>query len=323
MASLNDEKYRFLRGEGLTGALPDMWRNYLVTVAGALVDSTEVNDLWLALFRDKGYEGALPDVWRQWLLDNGYTDEKDYWKDVADGNAPAPGGDDIFDGLYWFSPMVNNGNDTITDGAWIDTCLSPKNVLLTSGIETVPPQTPAIFPNHSVTRVSDELLYTDTDCVLGDFNGSSQNYIHGISQNGQDFMTFAVQSGVETGKYAGKVNSNFIGAVLTNDRNSVTATIINTSNSNTFTVAYSTTSLAAINEGFEYPSRFTITFPSSFPRDELIALRDSVGDTIREVVPVSGLLVEPEATQQIANTDDITDSTWRKEGSVTVYKHRL
>ncbi len=62
------------------------------------------------------------------------------------GPLPPP----LFNGNYWFSPLSNNGNDTITNGAFINQGLSIKNVDLTTGIQTIPSQTVATFPNHNV-----------------------------------------------------------------------------------------------------------------------------------------------------------------------------
>jgi len=215
-------------------------------------------------------------------------------------------GGNLFKGTYWFSPMVNNGDDTVTDGAWIDTCLSPKNVLLTSGIETIPPQTPAIFPNHAVTRVSDELLYNDNGFFVGNLDNATFN--KGIFRRANDFVI--ASDGPVRGKYFLLNTNDFINAVLIDDPSYTCTSIIN-NNKAVFSCKPEDTqeSLEALfgNDGTS-TNTYKITFPSSYPKDELIALRDSVGDNIREVVPVSGLLVEPEATNLAPYSEDLDNT---------------
>ena len=213
-------------------------------------------------------------------------------------------GGNLFKGTYWFSPMVNNGDDTVTDGAWIDTCLSPKNVLLTSGIETIPPQTPAIFPNHAVTRVSDELLYTDENCFLGDF--SQAGFSGGIRESDQRMTMFF--SSVQ-GKYGNTVTDNWLNAILTAENGAIVE--ITSIVGDEYTWIYTplgTTTQQQIEEGFGYPNTFTIDFPQTFPRDDLITLRESVGDNVFETIPVSGLLAEPESENLVPYSEDLENT---------------
>ena len=81
--TINDSQYKYLRSLGFEGALPDMLQQWLQTLVD--IDSKEDNELWFQFFTDQGYTGALPDMWRSFILDQGYTDRADFWDDVANG----------------------------------------------------------------------------------------------------------------------------------------------------------------------------------------------------------------------------------------------
>jgi len=90
------------------------------------------------------------------------------------GPLPPP----IFNGTYWYSPLSNNGNDTITNGSFINQGLSIKNVELTTGIQTIPAQTLAVFPNHSVygNSISGNLIEPETTNILPFSLASSEGW---------------------------------------------------------------------------------------------------------------------------------------------------
>ena len=102
----------------------------------------------------------------------------------------------IFSGTYWYSPLSNNGNDTITNGSFVNQGLSIKNVDLTTGIQTIPAQTLAVFPNHSVygNSISGSLgepeatTQIPTDMSLWD--DSTQSLITYNSENKENTWAF-------------------------------------------------------------------------------------------------------------------------------------
>jgi hypothetical protein len=79
-----------LRGEGYTGALPEMMIAYLQAATGS--DGFNVNELWAQMLRPMGYEGALNQM--QLAL----------WLDLG-----APAGSSYPEAENWFW-CVNGGN---------------------------------------------------------------------------------------------------------------------------------------------------------------------------------------------------------------------
>lgn len=108
---------------------------------------------------------------------------------IGIGGGGSSSGGNLFDGTYWFSPLSSNGNDTVTAGAIVNQGLSIKDVELTTGIQTIPAQTVATFPNHSVlgNSFAGDLVEPEITNKCENFNVSPTDLTN-VSLDGADLI---------------------------------------------------------------------------------------------------------------------------------------
>jgi len=261
MMAVNDNMFKALQDAGYTGALSDMlyqwlgtfsnnpdqsindlWREALINLSGLPEEDFQFNDYYSAYLTGRGYAGAFSDQLNS------------FWEDVANGVIDLPtGSGGLFDGNYADYPLVNNGDNTVAAGSVLNLNPNSQSVDLTTGTVTVPPYTPAIFPNHDVdgasfggllSQVDNEDIIPTSNVFVDDKCFSSDRttgaFVNGIARTSDSSFQIHMNSGGTTpsdadGKYLNLMSAFATSAVL---RNNPEFTITTVSNTNQFAVSH-------------------------------------------------------------------------------------